>query len=218
MNTWQQVFLKELYLKDININESDFKQVYDFMLKQIPYPKRRAIMNFASLVRQSLYNEDMKQSSNYKILQKRAQEYIKEIRPSFEMVFEIGTPYITAYNEMQQAQLILQEKNKRLYALEQAWNKKEGVPAKEESNLFESSKKVINQEQIEKAKTLPLENLGLNPASYNRLKRADIHNTYQLCCMSEKQILSLKGIGKKNLECIKQRLDRNGYTIGMLIN
>lgn len=216
MKQWQQAFLKEICNEDINIKETDFEQVYEFMLRQFPYNKRVALKNFASLVRQSFYEEDFKKGTNYELLRKKAQICVKEVKPNFIAAFEIGVEYITAYTEMMEAQSIFQEKNDKFFTLENAWNKNNDKSLPVKKVLKENSYDTIrNENQSEDAKKLQLEHLGLNQASYNRLKRANIHNIYQLCCLSDKEIQSLKGIGAKNYECIKQCLYIKGYTIGM---
>ena len=53
---------------------------------------------------------------------------------------------------------------------------------------------------------MPLEQLGLSPRVFNCLRRNKISMVGQLLEMTEEELLSLKKLGKKSVEELRQRL------------
>lgn len=57
----------------------------------------------------------------------------------------------------------------------------------------------------------PIEDLDLTTRTYNCLKRADITKVGQLLQMDEKDLLSVRNLGSKSIDEIKDKLVENGY-------
>ncbi len=58
---------------------------------------------------------------------------------------------------------------------------------------------------------VPIEELDLTTRTYNCLKRADITKVGQLLQMDEKDLLSVRNLGSKSIEEIKEKLVEQGY-------
>jgi len=58
---------------------------------------------------------------------------------------------------------------------------------------------------------MPIEDLELTTRTYNCLKRADITKIGQLLQMDEKDLLSVRNLGSKSIEEIKDKLVEHGY-------
>jgi DNA-directed RNA polymerase subunit alpha len=58
---------------------------------------------------------------------------------------------------------------------------------------------------------IPIEELDLTTRTYNCLKRADITKVGQLLQMDEKDLLSVRNLGSKSIEEIKEKLVEQGY-------
>jgi DNA-directed RNA polymerase subunit alpha len=57
----------------------------------------------------------------------------------------------------------------------------------------------------------PIEDLDLSTRTYNCLKRADITKVGQVLQMEEKELLSVRNLGQKSMEEIRDRLIERGY-------
>ncbi len=58
---------------------------------------------------------------------------------------------------------------------------------------------------------IPIEELDLSTRTYNCLKRADITKIGQLLQMDEKDLLSVRNLGSKSIDEIKEKLIEHGY-------
>lgn len=67
----------------------------------------------------------------------------------------------------------------------------------------------ISIEQYE----MPLERLGLSPRVFNCLRRNKVSKVGQLLEMSEQELLSLKKLGRKSVEELRQHLDEMGLSL-----
>lgn len=222
MKEWQKRFLDEIFLKEYDIKEGDFDDVFEFLLKQTTYARKRTILNFVSLVKKSVQDPQTKRSVNYRMLQAKAREYMSSIRPRYEIAFTLGKEYIHAYQTFFSLQKELTKINENILQMERTWE--ESQTGEEPTTTVEMRDKVqpvppqrreTVKQMEDNAKQTKIELLGLNPASYNRLKRMSIDTIYQLCSIPEEQLSAIKGIGVKNFECIKQCLHARGYQIGM---
>jgi len=226
MKEWQKKFLKEMFHNECSAKEEDFEEVYEFLLKQIPYTKRRTVLNFTSLVKRSVSEPDIAKNANYRMLQARTKECLSSIQPRCELVFTLGKDYIEAYNEFSRAQEQLNKANEVLLQMEVSWlqqqEENQDVAEKTESAQKTSENKAeikinITEKIILQAKQTEIEFLGLNPGAYNRLKRMGINTIHQLCCLPEEELAAVKGIGRKNYENIKKCLYAKGYRIGLFV-
>ena len=57
----------------------------------------------------------------------------------------------------------------------------------------------------------PIEELDLSTRTYNCLKRADITKVGQVLQMDEKALLSVRNLGQKSMEEIRDRLIERGF-------
>jgi DNA-directed RNA polymerase subunit alpha len=57
----------------------------------------------------------------------------------------------------------------------------------------------------------PIEELDLSTRTYNCLKRADITKVGQVLEMDEKALLSVRNLGQKSMEEIRDKLIERGY-------
>jgi DNA-directed RNA polymerase subunit alpha len=57
----------------------------------------------------------------------------------------------------------------------------------------------------------PIEDLDLSTRTYNCLKRADITKVGQVLQMEEKELLSVRNLGQKSMEEIRDKLLERGY-------
>src|SRR4029078_2841835 len=57
----------------------------------------------------------------------------------------------------------------------------------------------------------PIEDLDLSTRTYNCLKRADITKVGQVLQMEEKELLSVRNLGQKSMEEIRDKLVERGY-------
>jgi len=59
-----------------------------------------------------------------------------------------------------------------------------------------------------------IDELGLSTRTYNSLRRADIHTIGQLLRLDDRGLMSIRNLGAKGIEEIRQRLEAFGYRTG----
>jgi DNA-directed RNA polymerase subunit alpha len=59
-----------------------------------------------------------------------------------------------------------------------------------------------------------IDELGLSTRTYNSLRRADIHTIGQLLRLDDRGLMSIRNLGAKGIEEIRQRLEALGYRTG----
>ncbi|MCX5998356.1 MAG: DNA-directed RNA polymerase subunit alpha [Chloroflexi bacterium] len=83
------------------------------------------------------------------------------------------------------------------------------APAAGEAQREQAAVAGMSPEEYE----MPLEKLGLSPRVFNCLRRNRISKVGQLVEMSEEELLSLKKLGKKSVEELRQRLQEMNLTL-----
>lgn len=70
------------------------------------------------------------------------------------------------------------------------------------------------QERINKilnsAKNVGIDEIGFSARTFNALQRANINTLYDICIMSEKKVMSIKGLGKRSFDEISEKISDMG--------